>query len=75
MVELHVNDNQLTSLTVEIGNLTNLNVLFLHSNNLTSLPAEVCDLQKTGTRIIMEYKVSNTNVLDEEHIKNYCKNN
>jgi hypothetical protein len=37
-------DNQLSSLTPEIGNLTNLQYLYLFGNRLSSLPPEIGDL-------------------------------
>ena len=41
---MYLNDNQLTSLPAEIGQLTSLEELFLQRNQLTSLPAEIGQL-------------------------------
>ena len=41
---LYLNNNQLTSLPVEIGNLVNLQYLYLYDNKLTSLPVEIGNL-------------------------------
>ena len=42
--ELFINDNQLTSIPKEIGNLTQLKELNLENNQLTSLPKEIGNL-------------------------------
>ena len=34
----------LTDIPAEIGNLTNLQYLYLENNSLTNLPAEICNL-------------------------------
>ena len=41
IVRLRLQGNQLTSLPVEIGRLTGLEVLWLYDNQLTSLPVEI----------------------------------
>jgi len=41
---LRLNDNQITALPENIGNLTNLTSLFLYSNQLTTLPKSIGDL-------------------------------
>ena len=42
--ELYLNDNQLTSVPAEIGQLTSLERLYLNGNQLTSVPAEIGQL-------------------------------
>ena len=42
--ELHLHDNQLTSVPAEIGQLTALEALYLRGNELTSVPAEIGQL-------------------------------
>ena len=46
--ELHLRDNQLTSVPAEIGQLTSLVVLSLYNNQLTSVPAAVRELRAAG---------------------------
>jgi len=41
---LYLDNNQLTSLPIEIGNLTSLQTLYLGGNQLTSLPKEIGNL-------------------------------
>ena len=48
--ELDLNDNQLTSLPAEIGQLTLLETLNLRGNQLTSVPAEIGQL--TALRVL-----------------------
>lgn len=43
---LDLHDNQLTSISSEVGNLTKLQHLFLYSNQLTSLPSEIKNLKR-----------------------------
>ena len=44
MENLQVNNNNLTFLPSEIGNLSNLKVLYLNENDLTSIPIELVNL-------------------------------
>jgi Leucine-rich repeat (LRR) protein len=44
VTEVNLENNNLTSLPPEIGNLTNLKWLHLNNNNLTSLPPEIGNL-------------------------------
>ena len=46
--ELHLHDNQLTSVPAEIGQLTALEALYLRGNELTSVPAAIRELIATG---------------------------
>ena len=41
---MYLNNNQLTSLPAEIGQLTSLTELYLSDNQLTSVPAEIGQL-------------------------------
>ena len=44
VTEVNLENNNLTSLPPEIGNLSNLKYLYLYINNLTSLPPEIGNL-------------------------------
>mmetsp|Transcript_27329 Transcript_27329/g.44487 ORF Transcript_27329/g.44487 Transcript_27329/m.44487 type:complete len:325 (-) Transcript_27329:28-1002(-) len=44
LVELGLNQNQLTSIPAEIGNLAEVMFLYLYQNQLTSIPAEIGNL-------------------------------
>ena len=41
LVKLYIDENELTSVPADIGQLTSLEWLYLSSNQLTSVPAEI----------------------------------
>jgi len=48
-MELNLGGKQLTALPSEIGQLTNLQSLYLHDNQLSSLPPEITQLTNLQT--------------------------
>jgi Leucine-rich repeat (LRR) protein len=55
---LELDSKKLTSLPAEIGNLINLQTLYLHINTLTSLPAEIGNLINLQTLILHNNKLT-----------------
>lgn len=51
---LSISNNALTELPVQIGQLKSLSYLDLRDNNLVSIPQAVCDLQNTGTQVLLD---------------------
>ena len=52
--ELHLHDNQLTSVPAEIGQLTALTHLFLDSNQLTNVPAAIREHRAAGCYVYLD---------------------
>ena len=56
--ELHLHNNQLTSVPAEIGQLISLEGLYLNFNKLTSVPAAVDELIAAGCDVWLDYGVT-----------------
>ena len=55
---LDVSDNELTSLPPEIGNLTNLVLLYLDGNQLSDLPSELANLTSISELFLTDNNLS-----------------
>jgi len=58
LVDLSLNNNNITTIPAEIGNLTNLRALALNNNNITTIPAEMGNLTNLRALLLSDNKVS-----------------